>query len=55
MAIGRVGAIIGSLLPGLLLTSGSSANEVIKLMTPAAALAGLAVFVLSFFKPAEED
>ena len=55
VAVGRVGAIIGPLLPGLLLSAGSSANEVIKLMAPAAAVAGLAVFAVSFIKPVDHD
>jgi len=55
IAVGRVGAIIGPLLPGLLLSAGSSADDIIKLMAPAAAMAGVAVFALSFFKPMPED
>lgn len=55
VAVGRVGAIFGPLLAGLLLTSGASANQVINLMVPAAAIAGAAVFALSFFKHATED
>ena len=55
IGVGRVGAIIGPLLPGLLLSSGSTANEIINLMAPAAAVACAAVFVLSFFRPNPEN
>jgi AAHS family 3-hydroxyphenylpropionic acid transporter len=51
IAVGRVGAIIGPLLPGLLLSSGASVGQVIYLMVPAAAIAGAAVFALGFYKP----
>jgi AAHS family 3-hydroxyphenylpropionic acid transporter len=54
VASGRIGSTIGPLLPGLLLAAGGSASEVINLMIPAAALAGLAVFAVSFFKRAED-
>jgi AAHS family 3-hydroxyphenylpropionic acid transporter len=50
VAVGRVGSIAGPLLPGLLLASGSSANAVIALMLPAAVVAGIAVFAVSFFR-----
>ncbi|HVY86066.1 MAG TPA: MFS transporter [Caulobacterales bacterium] len=55
IAIGRVGAIIGPLLPGLLLTTGASADEIIKLMAPAAGTAAVAVFLLGSFKPHTQD
>lgn len=51
IAVGRIGAIVGPVLPGMLLISGSSANQVINLMVPAAGVAAVAVFLLSFFKP----
>jgi AAHS family 3-hydroxyphenylpropionic acid transporter len=54
IAVGRVGAIIGPLLPGLLLSSGASVGQVIYLMAPAAAIAGAAVFALGFYKPPAE-
>lgn len=54
VAAGRVGSIFGPILPGLLLTSGAGANDVINLMAPMAAIAAAAVFALSFFKYAEE-
>lgn len=55
IAVGRVGAIVGPVLPGLLLTSGATADQIINLMAPAAGMAAVAVFVLGFFKPAAED
>jgi AAHS family 3-hydroxyphenylpropionic acid transporter len=55
VAIGRIGAIIGPLLPGLLLTSGATADQVFKMMAPAAAVAAIAVFLLGFFKAKAED
>lgn len=55
IAIGRVGAIIGPVLPGLLFQSGADATAVINLMAPAAAVAGLAVFLLAFFRSKAED
>lgn len=54
VASGRIGSTVGPLLPGLLLAAGGSAGEVINLMIPAAALAGVAVFAVSFFKRAPE-
>ena len=50
IGFGRIGAIIGPTLPGLLLAGGAGPAEIIKLMIPAAAIAGVAVFVVSFFK-----
>lgn len=55
IAVGRVGAIVGPLLPGLLFQSGADATAVINLLTPAAAVAGLAVFLLAFFRSKAED
>lgn len=54
VAAGRVGSVVGPLLPGLLLSAGESANAVINLMAPAAAVAGIAVFALSFVKRSQE-
>ncbi len=54
VAIGRAGSTVGPALPGLLLTAGASANQIIDLMAPAAAAAGLAVFAVSFFRRAPE-
>jgi AAHS family 3-hydroxyphenylpropionic acid transporter len=55
IAVGRVGAIIGPLLPGILFTTGATANQVFYLMAPAAALAAIAVYLLGFFKPKAHD
>lgn len=54
IGFGRIGAIIGPTLPGLLLAGGAGPDEIIKLMVPAAAIAGIAVFVVSFFKHSEQ-
>jgi AAHS family 3-hydroxyphenylpropionic acid transporter len=48
IAVGRVGAIAGPALAGVLLTSGISASGVVAYMIPVAAVAGIAVFALSF-------
>jgi MFS transporter, AAHS family, 3-hydroxyphenylpropionic acid transporter len=48
IAVGRVGAIAGPLLAGLLMGSGSTATGVVQYMVPVAALAAIAVFALSF-------
>jgi len=55
IAVGRTGAIVGPLLPGLLLTSGATANDIINLMAPAAAIAGVGVFLLGFFRAKATD
>lgn len=48
VAVGRVGSIFGPLLAGMLLGSGTSASGVVQYMVPVAAVAGAAVFALSF-------
>lgn len=48
IAVGRVGAIAGPALAGMLLSSGLSASGVVAYMIPVAAIAGIAVFALSF-------
>jgi AAHS family 3-hydroxyphenylpropionic acid transporter len=48
IAVGRVGAIAGPLLAGVLMVGGSSAGTVMRYMVPVAAIAALAVFLLSF-------
>jgi AAHS family 3-hydroxyphenylpropionic acid transporter len=48
IAVGRVGAIVGPLLAGLLIHGGTSATGVVRYMIPVAAVAGIAVFALSF-------
>ena len=50
VAVGRVGSILGPLLAGILLQGGSSATDVVQYMAPFAAVAGIAVCVLSFFR-----
>jgi AAHS family 3-hydroxyphenylpropionic acid transporter len=50
VAVGRVGAILGPAVAGLLLQGGSSAMNVVQYMAPVAAVAGIAVFALSFFR-----
>ena len=51
IAVGRVGAIVGPALAGMLLSSGLSASGVVAYMIPVAAVAGIAVFALSFCRP----
>jgi MFS transporter, AAHS family, 3-hydroxyphenylpropionic acid transporter len=48
VAVGRVGSILGPLAAGVLLQGGSSATSVVQYMAPVAAIAGIAVFALSF-------
>jgi len=48
IAVGRIGAIAGPALAGVLLSSGLSSSGVVAYMIPVAAAAGLAVFGLSF-------
>lgn len=48
VAVGRIGSIIGPLLAGILLGGGTSASGVVQYMVPVAAVAGAAVFALSF-------
>jgi AAHS family 3-hydroxyphenylpropionic acid transporter len=54
VATGRIGSIIGPLLAGVLLAGGTSAAGVVAYLVPVAAVAGIAVFALSFLKRAEE-
>jgi AAHS family 3-hydroxyphenylpropionic acid transporter len=53
VAVGRVGSVVGPLLAGALLGRGLTATQVILVMVPAAAMAGLSVFSLSFFRRAD--
>jgi AAHS family 3-hydroxyphenylpropionic acid transporter len=54
VGVGRIGAIIGPLLAGFLLNAGTSASGVVAYLVPVAAVAGAAVFALSFWRrPAE--
>jgi AAHS family 3-hydroxyphenylpropionic acid transporter len=48
IGVGRVGSVIGPLLAGILLGGGASAQSIIMYMVPTAAVAGVAVFLLSF-------
>lgn len=48
IAIGRIGAILGPLLAGLLLGGGTSATGVVHYLVPVAAVSAIAVFALSF-------
>jgi AAHS family 3-hydroxyphenylpropionic acid transporter len=52
VAMGRVGSIIGPLLAGVLLGSGTSASGVVAYLMPVAAVAAVAVFSLSFLRRA---
>ena len=53
VAVGRIGSIIGPLLAGVLLGGGATATAVVQYMAPVAAIAGVAVFLLSFFPRAD--
>jgi MFS transporter, AAHS family, 3-hydroxyphenylpropionic acid transporter len=53
VAMSRVGSIVGPMLGGVLLQAGVTATHVIQSMTPFAAVAGIAVVILSFFPRAE--
>jgi AAHS family 3-hydroxyphenylpropionic acid transporter len=56
VAVGRIGSIIGPLLAGALLGSGESASGVVAYLMPVAAIAGAAVFALSFCRrPTDDD
>ena len=48
VAVGRIGSILGPLIAGLMMSGGSSASSVVRTMIPVAALAGVAVLLLSF-------
>ncbi len=47
VSVGRLGSATGPLLGGLLLSAGQSAQQVLVLMLPALALAGVAAFILT--------
>lgn len=51
VAVGRVGAILGPIVAGMLLSHGFDANQTILALAPLAAIAGVAVFLLSLQKP----
>jgi AAHS family 3-hydroxyphenylpropionic acid transporter len=50
VAVGRVGSILGPAAAGILLAGGSSAMSVVQYMAPVAAIAGIAVCALTFFR-----
>lgn len=54
IAVGRVGSIVGPLLAGVWIGGGTSAAGVVQYMVPVAAVAGIAVFALSFRPTASE-
>jgi AAHS family 3-hydroxyphenylpropionic acid transporter len=54
IAVGRVGAIVGPLLAGMLIGGGTSAAGVVQYMVPVAAVSAAAVFALSFRPTASE-
>jgi AAHS family 3-hydroxyphenylpropionic acid transporter len=53
IAVGRVGSIAGPLLAGVLLGSGATAASVVLYLAPFAAIAGVAVLLLSYFRPVD--
>jgi AAHS family 3-hydroxyphenylpropionic acid transporter len=53
VAMSRVGSIIGPMLGGVLLGGGATATNVVQSMAPFAAVAGVAVVVLSFVRRAQ--
>jgi|ADGO01.1.fsa_nt_gi Arabinose efflux permease len=53
VAVGRVGSCIGPLLAGILLGGGTSAAGVVAYLIPVAAVAGIAVFALSYLRRGE--
>ena len=50
VGVGRVGSILGPLAAGIMLSGGQSAVDVVQYMAPVAAVAGIAVCALSFFR-----
>jgi AAHS family 3-hydroxyphenylpropionic acid transporter len=54
VGVGRIGAIVGPLLAGMLLSGGTTASGVVRFMVPIAAIAGAAVFALSFYRRPSE-
>jgi AAHS family 3-hydroxyphenylpropionic acid transporter len=53
VGVGRVGSILGPLAAGFMLSGGQSAVDVVQYMAPVAAVAGIAVCALSFFRRIE--
>ena len=54
VAVGRIGSILGPMLAGELLKNGASTTTVMQYLAPMAAVAGIAVVALSFFKRADD-
>ncbi len=54
IGIGRIGAVFGPILAGVMLKSGFDANGTIMALVPFAAVAAVAVFLLSFRKQAAD-
>jgi MFS transporter, AAHS family, 3-hydroxyphenylpropionic acid transporter len=50
VAVGRIGSVAGPFLAGALLQTGVSAVQVLQYLVPAAAVAGVAVFFLTFIR-----
>jgi len=50
VGVGRIGSILGPLAAGFMLSGGQSAVHVVQYMAPVAAVAGIAVCALSFFR-----
>jgi AAHS family 3-hydroxyphenylpropionic acid transporter len=50
VAVGRVGSILGPMAAGYMLAGGASTTNVVQYLAPMAAVAGVAVLFLSFFK-----
>jgi AAHS family 3-hydroxyphenylpropionic acid transporter len=50
VAVGRVGSILGPMAAGYMLAGGASTTNVVQYLAPVAAVAGVAVLFLSFFK-----
>ncbi|HEY7641923.1 MAG TPA: MFS transporter [Steroidobacteraceae bacterium] len=55
VAMSRVGSILGPMLAGVMLGGGATATNVVQYMTPFAAVAGVAVVILSFMPRAEDE
>jgi len=53
VAMSRIGSIIGPMMAGVMLGGGATATNVVQYMAPIAAVAGVAVVILSFFPRAE--
>jgi AAHS family 3-hydroxyphenylpropionic acid transporter len=54
IGIGRIGAVFGPILAGVMLKNGIDANGTIMALVPFAVVAGVAVFLLSFHKQAAD-